>query len=119
MRRRRFVKATLASTLLALPGVGSLAWRTSGTSGVASLRLQKMFGGTPRVCELGDAYRRDYPWEDDIGILRNLISRSDFSDNIDQTIRRDFELGNTIRLDGWILSRTEARQCALFSVLMG
>ena len=32
-------------------------------------------------------------------------------------IKNDFEIGNTVMIDGWILSVTEARQCALFSII--
>lgn len=32
-------------------------------------------------------------------------------------IRRDFALGKTVILNGWILSLTEARQCALYFML--
>lgn len=33
------------------------------------------------------------------------------------SIKEDFAVGRTIVLDGWILSVTEARQCALYSIL--
>ncbi len=32
---------------------------------------------------------------------------------LQRQVRRDFELGRTIEVDGWILSVTEARLCAL------
>lgn len=32
-------------------------------------------------------------------------------------VREDFADGRTVVIDGWILSLTEARQCALFSLL--
>ena len=35
---------------------------------------------------------------------------------LDQKIQKDFETGNTVIIKGWILSVTEARQCALFSL---
>ena len=35
---------------------------------------------------------------------------------LEQKIQKDFETGNTIIIKGWILSVTEARQCALFSL---
>jgi hypothetical protein len=34
-------------------------------------------------------------------------------------IQRDFAEGRTVLLDGWVLSVTEARQCALYSLLPG
>ncbi len=35
---------------------------------------------------------------------------------LEQQIINDFENGSMVMVDGWILSITEARQCALFSV---
>lgn len=37
---------------------------------------------------------------------------------IEQQIKKDFETGNTVLVDGWILSKTEARQCALFATTL-
>jgi hypothetical protein len=39
----------------------------------------------------------------------------DLAVKLDQQIKEDFISGNTVMVDGWILSVTEARQCALFS----
>lgn len=36
---------------------------------------------------------------------------------IDKKVQHDFDKGDTIISDGWVLSITEARQCALFSLL--
>lgn len=36
---------------------------------------------------------------------------------IGQKVQHDFDHGDTIISDGWVLSVTEARQCALFSLL--
>jgi len=37
--------------------------------------------------------------------------------SIDDRIRDDFGAGRTVVVDGWLLSVTEARQCALYSTL--
>jgi hypothetical protein len=36
--------------------------------------------------------------------------------SIDDTVHEDFAAGRTVVVDGWVLSVTEARQCALFSL---
>ena len=38
---------------------------------------------------------------------------------IEKRIKRDFDQKNIIVLKGWVLSVTEARQCAFFSILNG
>lgn len=35
---------------------------------------------------------------------------------LQQKVQSDFESGNTVIVSGWVLSLTEARQCALFSL---
>jgi hypothetical protein len=37
--------------------------------------------------------------------------------SIDRQVTDDFAAGRTAVVDGWVLSVTEARQCALFSLL--
>jgi len=36
---------------------------------------------------------------------------------LNNKVIEDFDKGNTILIEGWLLSVTEARQCALFSLL--
>ncbi len=35
---------------------------------------------------------------------------------MEQQIKRDFNTGNTVMINGWLLSITEARQCALLAL---
>lgn len=35
---------------------------------------------------------------------------------LDKKIKQDFESGRTVVINGWVLSETEAQQCALFSL---
>jgi len=36
---------------------------------------------------------------------------------VNEQVQLDFARGRTVMLNGWVLSVTEARQCALFSLL--
>jgi hypothetical protein len=47
--------------------------------------------------------------------LRSRLGGSGSS--LDGLVRYDFAHGRTVVVDGWVLSVTEARQCALFSLL--
>ena len=53
--------------------------------------------------------------EDSVGNLFTPASEADAMLIIQENIARDFKHGNIVKLNGWILSTTEARQCALFS----
>ena len=79
------------------------------------------------ICGLGQTYLQRFPDENRIStLLTNLTTRSvadDTTDNhhrqtrIKRRIEHDFATGNTLLLKGWMLSRTEARQAALYSML--
>ena len=71
---------------------------------------------------MGERYLRQYPQENTgqklVELLTEDVSRkqSDFLESISSRIKEDYKNGKTVTLDGWILSVTECRQCALFSL---
>jgi hypothetical protein len=79
--------------------------------------------------EIGIDYRKLKPQEDKQGQLVSHLMIDEHGKKIasdtpdaalekilDQLIKSDFKEDKTITLKGWILSVTEARQCALFSL---
>ena len=76
--------------------------------------------GADRVRELGAHYRAQTPNENSGETLRALINNTRGSKllrrSIDDAIHDDFAYGRTVLVDGWVLSITEARQAALFSL---
>ncbi|HEV8507707.1 MAG TPA: hypothetical protein VGQ53_19990 [Chitinophagaceae bacterium] len=81
------------------------------------------------VREIGASYRQRFNSENHEKQLINILltdstnkivplSSEDTLINslLEQKIQKDFETGNTVIIRGWILSVTEARQCALFSL---
>jgi hypothetical protein len=58
--------------------------------------------------ELEAAIRASRPWTARIGLTHPPIA---------DEVRDDFDAGRTVVVDGWLLSVTEARQCALYSAL--
>jgi len=75
------------------------------------------------IAEIGQLYREQRPKENTEQKLAKLIAegismeRNDFSASITSRIEKDYKTGKTIILSGWILSVTEGRQCALFSLI--
>lgn len=78
--------------------------------------------------EIGTDYRQKFSGESDAEQLSNLlltdIDHKIISINTDDAVihsllekkvKNDFETGNTVVIKGWILSKTEAQQAALFS----
>lgn len=79
---------------------------------------------------LGELYKKSNPEESKYDVLISLLVSETFEGEGNKVkgikaiqkmlklkIRNDFENNNIVVLDGWILSRTEARQCALFTLI--
>jgi hypothetical protein len=76
--------------------------------------------GAERVRALGSRYRSQTPAENSVDALRAAIEKGRGSRtlgrSLDDTIEDDFANGRVAIVDGWVLSLTEARQAALFSL---
>jgi len=81
------------------------------------------------IKEIGSAYLQIFPEENKSSRLRQqllkdidgkeIASTSDvdiLSLHLQKKIHEDFRTSHTVILKGWVLSLTEARQCALFSL---
>lgn len=74
------------------------------------------------IIEIGKIYRNQFSNENSESKLVKQLSdyesteTSTITEVLQQQITADYNTGNTVVIDGWILSRTEARQCALFSL---
>ena len=129
MKRKDFIVLSIYSGVaVSIPFLGC---RTG--SGVAN-RPWVAPGLLSHICdaktlrEIGADYRRKYPGESNEAELASLLL-TDSDDKIipintedavihsllEKKIKKDFELGNTVVIRGWVLSKTEAQQCALFS----
>jgi hypothetical protein len=123
MKRRAFIGITAA-------GAAGMAVTSAARAGAVEPRVILAMPevvhvlGDRRVAEIGELYRTTVPSEQTAEALEQAI-RADVEPGPDtslgarvrERVRRDFALGRTITLGGWILSVTEARQCALYSLL--
>lgn len=106
-----------------------LAPRASGQSArsiLAHPHLLEIFRDDPLVRTLGTRYREMTPAENDAETLMRAIladaakeKSGPLAAQLQARVQQDFAQGRTVTLHGWILSVTEARQCALFSLLPG
>ena len=71
---------------------------------------------------IGNKYRSQVPDEKNVRSLVNFLME-DISGNkplhaepLEQKIKTDFKTGKTVLVNGWVLSVSEARQCALYSL---
>jgi len=116
MNRRHVIKTIAATAALALPGVAWFRLRQTCTDIDVNLGIQNIFGDSCQIREIGEAYRHAHPEEDDVVLLQDLLLTNNVSFDLDKTVQQDFEHGRTVQIHGWILSRTEARRYALFSM---
>ncbi|MDE3213611.1 MAG: hypothetical protein KGM98_10285 [Bacteroidota bacterium] len=86
--------------------------------------------GRDTVLEIGTAYGQLFPGEYKVkaldGILRGVAPGSPIQATtapekvmslLDQNIKEEFTEGKTLVIRGWVLTVTEARQCALYSLV--
>ena len=76
------------------------------------------------ITDTGLAYRKANRGEDDRTVLAKILSGNETSGDkkaieaaLDNRVKQDFQTNKTVTVSGWVLSLTEARQCALFSIL--
>ena len=118
--RRRFIHVS------ALSAIGAVAMSACDRTPDSSLDRPALLGmlGPERVHQLGTDYRAATAGENNATTLRAALSRARsrswwqrvMHGSVDDQVRDDFANGRTVLVDGWVLSLTEARQAALFSL---
>jgi hypothetical protein len=131
MKRRTFI----LGSVIGLLGIGVFPF----VQGVRSLsgknksltqpKLLSLFCDRRTIRMLGQAYIKLKPLELRFhslnDLLRDAVDKTVLESQdmvavetqIEKRIKRDFDQRNTVVLKGWVLSVTEARQCAYFSIL--
>lgn len=123
MARRRFLAMAALGAVGATLGTAGDAAAAGSARTLAAPGLLTLLGSERTVQQIGESYRRLVPAEDDVTVLMHVLLRPsqrglapDLGAGLAEQIRDDFSHGRTVTVHGWILARTEARQCALFSL---
>ncbi|HEY2377889.1 MAG TPA: hypothetical protein VGH98_18090 [Gemmatimonadaceae bacterium] len=121
--RRQFLRYLGATAL----GVAATGCKLGSEYDVRSLAQPEVLAtlGVAEVRNIGQRYRTLNPSEASVNAIREAILGSRplaarlglINPPVAALVRGDFEHGRTVALDGWILSVTEARQCALLASL--
>ena len=132
MRRRDLVRGMAAALGLAGTFMCAGAWARGAISavGVPESRwhirrvLAALLNAELAPQRVGHRYLALHPEEIDIDRLWTTLAGLPLPSHIDQLKarlaqlrRRDFERGEIVIVDGWILARTEARACALLTLI--
>ncbi len=123
MKRRKFVLLSSAvGTAIVLKAFASCenALNPEFKSGANSLHL---IWNHDTIKDIGAKYRALFPMEN-IGenlkksLKVDVLNEYSIRLELEKRITKDFETDQIVILDGWLISLTEARQCALYSTLM-
>ena len=124
MKRRKFIFIATASVTTV--AITTWYYNYSGTEYDKSLTKPQLLSNiwdAETIAEIGQLYQKKYPNENSEQQLVKLLSESTSTENgtiaesIGLRIKEDYKTGKIVTVDGWILSTTEARQCALFSLI--
>lgn len=131
--RRNFLRLLLGLSGLVLmhPITTLLKFGKTGQSEILAGKLANFFRDKKSATVIGLEYLRSYPAERDVGLLLDRIfsTRSKLRSEIAGAVtdrhrrvlamqtREDFECGRVVEVQGWILSLTEVRLCALVALL--
>jgi hypothetical protein len=123
MKRRRFaVLSGFGITALALPAACYNPLTPAYDPLLAEPELLSQIWEPETLVEMGALYRNLTPGErTEEALVAVLFPKAQGTaastvEWVKERIRDDFREGDLVMLDGWMLSRTEARQCALYSI---
>lgn len=123
MKRREFIGIAAASAVLSATARDR---EPMPMVVLATPHLLDVLRDQRLVCELGERYCEITPGERTVDVLEHAIladldptmaATTPLEARVNDRVRHDFTAGRTVALNGWILSVTEARQCALYSLL--
>ena len=118
--RRQFLWIAAAGVSAGVVGVRLTPRRVPAFRALAEPELLALLG-PHAVHEIGAHYLAAEPVRRTAAALRDLAWGAapghDLAARVAARVRADFAAGRTVLVNGWVLSVTEARQCALFSLL--
>jgi hypothetical protein len=129
MKRRHFLRLSMAgATVAGLQLAGCNPFSRERQSLSQPLALSQ-FCDEDAIIEIGKAYQQMDPQATDPVQLQQALLNDIYGkdappkdaddipvDKINARIRKDYEEQRVVSPAGWIISRTEARQCALFAL---
>jgi hypothetical protein len=129
MKRKDFILLSFYSVVgVSIPFLGCNTGSAVANKSWVAPGLLSHICDVKTLKEIGTDYRKKYSGENNEEKLAGLlltdsdhtaipISTEDgvIHSLLEKKIKKDFEVGNTVVIKGWILSKTEAQQCALFS----
>ena len=126
MKRRSFIVAA-SSVAVGLPVAYYVNKQKRLSNPLTTPSLLISFCDEKALKEIGNSYRKlvqeenekqkltDIILTDKNGVKINATDKGRIEKTIIKKVHEDFLSGDTVIIKGWLISKTEARQCALFS----
>lgn len=131
MERKTFISVTALGMLgLYLPSWECRLAPSAEEEAMARPEMLSELTGKTEVTSIGLAYLKKFPGYSGQRKLKVLLLSS-FDDGnrgkpgspdeirryLSDKVKQDFDQGHILELDGWLISETESRQCALYSLI--
>lgn len=117
MKRRDFIITAAAGISIVSVSIYYLLNDVEYDSALAQPRSLSLIWDAKTIHAIGDQYRANTPNESSEQPLVKLLNDAASGSGLEENITNDFATGKIVLVDGWILSITEARQCALSSLI--
>ena len=130
MKRRNFiVLSVLTAATVSAPFVSCNSSDPELDKKLAAPQILSRFLDGKSIKDIGKTYGSQQPNDYSITTLEKQLAKSngrsfssktpakDLYSSLNESIQNDFLTGNTLVVNGWVLSLTEARQCAVFSLM--
>jgi hypothetical protein len=112
MKRRDFIITTIAGVGVISASAYYVFRDVEYDAPLADPQSLALIWDAKTINDIGNQYRINNP---DEASPRTLVKLLNTTTPNDETIKNDFATGKIVIVDGWMLSLTEARQCALAS----
>ncbi len=129
MKRRTFiVTITAATAVIATPILYSRCSGGKPHDPLVTPEMLSRFCDTKTLRDIGKSYRKQVPEENAKGKLIRLLltdqegkemkasDKSGITALLERKVHEEFSAFKTLVMNGWVITATEARQCALFSL---
>lgn len=119
MKRRHFIMLASAGVVaVSIPVVHNLFYDIPDFDKKLSIpQPLSLIWNKESIFAIGSKYNKKFPDESSERTLaRALFANSDNRsyEKLNEMVKADFSEGRMVVIDGWVLSKTEARQCALY-----
>ena len=121
MKRRKFLLVSISALVLSFVSLWYFRFRSTKIKALSYPIDLSEICDRKTLIGIGTIYRKltdentkNYLEElllQDAGVIETNLEMS-----LRNKVSEDFNTGNTILIDGWLLSKTEARQCAFLSM---